>query len=401
MIQILHHNKEIASFFKDRNDYAINYSSNDIVDSIALSLPNSQKLYRWEHHFPPYLESFLPEGYLYEIFKNLLAKEYGEVNDYLIYSLLASNIENRMSFQSNMQTLEYPTFNIEEILENDTADTFNTLLQTFLNKNAIGGVQPKTLVIVKNKESLILKEHIVKTWGEEFPYLAENEYFCLKALEKAGINIPKIELSKNKRFLLVEKFIYREDHSLWGFEEVISLLNKNRDKKYSGSYEQVAKIVYNFSTNKQKSMEQFFKTIVMNFLLKNGDAHLKNFGLLFSDDFREIKFAPAYDVVNTVVYIYKDKPALTLGGKKIWWSKKELLKFAQKQCYISKSQSEHYYDACFKALQSAINDLEEYVIKHEHFSSIGQKMLDIWRLSLKEEDMKEVDNALIRSWKTY
>ncbi len=401
MIKILHKNREVASFFKDSNRYAINYTSDELVDSVALSLPSSQKLYTWQHRFPPFLESFLPEGYLYEVFKNLLAKEYGEVNDYLIYSLLASNIENRVTFQSDASALEYPALSVEDILEDDSTDTFNKLLHTFLNKNAISGVQPKTLAIVKDKESLVLKEHIVKTWGDEFPYLAENEYFCLKAVEMAGVAIPKIHLSKNRHFLLVEKFIYREDHSLWGFEEVISLLDKNRDKKYSGSYEQVAKVVYSFSTNKKSSMEQFFKTVVMNFLLKNGDAHLKNFGLLFSDDFKEIKFAPTYDVVNTVVYIYKDKPALTLNGKKIWWSKKELLKFAQTQCYISKSQSEYYYDECFEALQKAIVNLEKYIEENEHFKNIGTKMLDTWNLSLLEQDMKEVNSDLIRSWKAY
>ena len=399
MINILHKNKTIASFFKDNNRYAITYESSDLTDSISLSLPSSQKLYTYDHNFPPFLESFLPEGYLYEIFKNLLAKEYGEVNDYLIFSLLASNIENRVTFQSDTSSLEYPVLSVEEILEDDSSDTFNKLLHTFLNKNAISGVQPKTLAIVKDKESLVLKEHIVKTWGDEFPYLAENEFFSLKALSLAGIEIPKIHLSKNGRFLLVEKFIYKDDNSLWGFEEIISLMNKNRDQKYSGSYEQVAKVVYNFSTNKRRSMEQFFKTIVMNYLLKNGDAHLKNFGLLYSDDFSEIKFAPAYDVVNTMVYMHKDKPALTLNGKKIWWSKKALLKFSQKHCYISKTQSEKYYDDCFEALNRAIGNLEIYVQENEHFKNIGKKMLDTWKLSLLESDMKELDNELIKSWK--
>ena len=172
-------------------------------------------------------------------------------------------------------------------------------------------------------------------------FRSENEYFCLKAVEKAGVEIPKIQLSKNKRFLLVEKFIYKNDGTLWGFEEILSIMNKNKDKKYSGSYEQIAKIVYGFCTNKRESMHNFFKTVVMNYLLKNGDAHLKNFGLLFSDDFNEIKFSPAYDVVNTLVYIYKDKPALTLSGKKIWWSKKELLKFGQQHCLLSKIGRAH------------------------------------------------------------
>ena len=41
-----------------------------------------------------------------------------------------------------------------------------------------------------------------------------------------------------------------------------------------------------------------------------------------------IYFAPAYDIVTTTAYFYKDKPALTLNGKKLWVGKKELINFA-------------------------------------------------------------------------
>ncbi len=67
-----------------------------------------------------------------------------------------------------------------------------------MHKNAISGVQPKTLAILKDKESLSSKEYIIKTWGgEEYPpQLALNEYFCLKAIEKVGVQIPNLKLSK-------------------------------------------------------------------------------------------------------------------------------------------------------------------------------------------------------------
>jgi len=149
-------------------------------------------------------------------------------------------------------------------LENDTEDTFLKVLQTFLDKNAISGVQPKTLALAKDKKTLVLKEYIVKTWGEEYPYLAQNEYHSMKAVQKAGVTIPHIQLSKNGKFLLVEKFDYQKDRDEYiGFEEVLVLFGKNRDKKYSGSYEQIAKLIYAVTTNKRHSMEQFYKTVVM------------------------------------------------------------------------------------------------------------------------------------------
>lgn len=399
VIKILHKNIQTARFVKDHSSYIIEYNDRLLENSITLSLPNSQRFYKWEYQFPPFLETFLPEGYLYEIFKNLLAKEYGEVNEYLVFSLLASNIENRVLFESSAKSLEFPTLNLDELLLYDDEDTFNNLLKTFLNKNAISGVQPKTIAVVQDKESLQFKEYIVKTWGSEFAYLAENEYFCLKAVKRAGVETASVHLSKNKNFLVVEKFIYKNESELWGFEEILSLQGKTREKKYSGSYEQIAKIIYGFCTNKKESMRAFFKTIVMNYLLRNGDAHLKNFGLLFSDDFSEIKFSPAYDIVTTTAYIFRDKPALTLGGKKIWWAKSALIKFGRKHCMLSKYEAEQYYAECYEALKVSIGELEEYISQNRHFKKIGQRVLDSWRSSLDEVDIKELDSELIRSWK--
>jgi len=90
----------------------------------------------------------------------------------------------------------------------------------------------------------------VKTWGEEFKYLAENEYLTLKTIEFSGLEIPNLYLSKHK------------------------------NKKYSGSYEQVAKLIYKYVNEPTIEMKKLFKLIIMNYLLKNGDAHFKNFGTL-------------------------------------------------------------------------------------------------------------------------
>ena len=401
MIDIFHHQKAVASFIKDNRNFIIDYKNFDIQNSIALSLPNTQKIYLYDYKFPPFLESFLPEGYLYDIFKNLLSKEYGTVDDYLIFSILSSNIQSRIEFKSDLQnSVEFPEFNIDEILSKDTNDTFNNLLQTFLNKNAISGVQPKTIALLKDKEKLDTKEYIIKTWGEEYQDLALNEYFCLKAVEKAGVKTANVKLSQNNKFLIVEKFTLKNDGSFYGFEEILSLLNKNKDSKYDGSYEQIAKIIYSYTTNKKESMIAFYKTVVMNYLLKNGDAHLKNFGLFFDDDFKHIFYSPVYDVVNTVVYIHKDKPALMLDGKKIWHSKDTLIKFGQKSCLLSQSEANKYYKECYEALIWAIDELENYLNEYPDFK-IVKMMLDSWKLSLKEVSIKELDNDIIRTWKNY
>jgi serine/threonine-protein kinase HipA len=207
MIEIFHHQNSIASFLKDNRNFIIDYKDFDVKNSIALSLPNTQKIYLYDYKFPPFLESFLPEGYLYEIFKNLLSKEYGKVDDYLIFSLLSSNIQSRVEFKSDLQnSVDFPSYDVDETIANDTNDTLHNSFRTFLNKNAISGVQPKTIALLKDKEKLDTKEYIIKTWGDEYKDLALNEYFCLKAVQKAGIKTANVQLSLNNKFLIVEKF---------------------------------------------------------------------------------------------------------------------------------------------------------------------------------------------------
>jgi len=377
MVEI-YHKEKIGFLDKDNKTIFLNYQTDNILDSIALSLPTTKKLYTWEYRFPPYFEMFLPEGYLYEIFKNILSKKYGYVDDYLIFELLANNIENRVTFKTTNSYKTFESLELEDIINNDTPDTFNKLLNMFLEKNAISGVQPKTIALIKDKESLNLKEYIIKTWGDEFPYLAENEYICMQILKKANIPTANVTLSKNKRFLIVEKFIYENDEIL-GFEEILSLMDKNKTQKYNGSYEQIAKQIHSFVSNPKEDMKNFFKLIVMNYYLKNGDAHLKNFGLLFKDDFSKIWFAPAYDVVNTVVYIYKDTPALTLNSKKVWWSDDELAKFGKKYCLLNDKEIKNIFDECKTALEYGIKYMQNYILQNPHFETIGNRMIDTFR----------------------
>jgi len=381
-------------FEKDKNQYGFNYLEN--YKPISLIMPYKNSSYIWKYKLHPIFDMNMPEGYLFELFKNFLTKEYGYIDDFLVFSHICSNIQSRLKYENELKKEEFFSFDLDEVLQNDTTDTFFKIVTTFLNKNAISGVQPKSLAILKDKESLVSKEYIIKTWAEEYPQLALNEFFCLKAIEKTGVKIPNIKLSKNNKFLLVERFNYDKTRdSFLGFEEILCLLGKNRDEKYSGSYEQIAKVIYSVSTQKLEDMKSFYKVIIMNYLLKNGDAHLKNFGILYNEDFSQIYFAPAYDVVNTLVYFPKDRPALTMFGKKVWFGKKELIKFGVQNCYLAQNDANDIYETCIKALESSIFEVEMYIKTNKDFQEIGMNMANIWKLSLNKKTYKEISLEII------
>ncbi len=54
---------------------------------------------------------------------------------------------------------------------------------------------------------------------------------------------------------------------------------------------------------------------MVNLLIGNGDAHLKNWSVIYRDGITP-QLAPAYDLVSTIHYVSNDRLALNLGGEK-------------------------------------------------------------------------------------
>jgi len=60
----------------------------------------------------------------------------------------------------------------------------------------------------------------------------------------------------------------------------------------------------------------FFERIVLNFVLGNGDAHLKNYSVSYRDE-ENIRLTPAYDIVcSKLVIPGEDDSAIAINGKK-------------------------------------------------------------------------------------
>ncbi len=369
---------------EETREFIFNYTHDN---PISLTMPYSNKSYTSTYHLHPIFDMHMPEGYLFEMLKNLLTKEYGKLDDYTLFSHLSKTIEGYITYQSDKNRGE--SLDLEEILNDSDTNLFSKLVSLFLSQSAISGVQPKVLAHLYDKATLSSKEYIVKSFGEEYPHLAENEYFCMKALGYAGVHTPKFWLSKSKKLFIVDKFTYKkEQDSFYGFEEFCVLFGYNKDKKYYGSYEQIAKAISKISTQKKSDLEQFFKMTVMNYLLKNGDAHLKNFGILYEAGMQNRFLAPAYDVVCTNIYLPKDKPALTFFGKKVWFSKKNLIIFGQKNCLLTQKEAEESYEVCIEAVKTIREEIVLYAKENEEFQSFSERFIKILDFSVDENSFK-------------
>ena len=132
--------------------------------------------------------------------------------------------------------------------------------------------------------------------------------------------------------LVVDRFDLRPDGTYRGFEDFCVLNARRTTEKYRGSYEtSVMKRFQQFANSPTvlADVEKLFTLIVLNCALRNGDAHLKNFGIVYDDMLGEARLAPVYDLVTTAIYLPKDSLALTLNGTTQWPGNKVLRRLGE------------------------------------------------------------------------
>jgi serine/threonine-protein kinase HipA len=339
----------------EQSEYVFSYQSQNRDDFISLTMPLREKSYV-HAKLHPIFEMHLPEGYLLSIIKKHFAKLV-KTDDFGLLNLMAPSINGRVTYESPRQIRQYD-LSLENLIHPKSEKLFDELVERFALNSPLSGVQPKVLARVENKATLKLEQYIVKSWGEEYKELAINEYFCMQVLKYAKIPTPEFYLSDDDKLFIMKRFDIEDDGKCLGFEDMCVMQARQRDDKYEGSYEQIAKTITTFVSNKNKktSLMNFYKMIILNNILQNGDAHLKNFGLLY-DGVENISLAPAYDVISTTLYIKNDVPALHLLGSKKWWDKKFLIRFGMESCNLTKKEANDNYNLCVSALADVKNEI--------------------------------------------
>jgi serine/threonine-protein kinase HipA len=331
---------------------------------ISLLMPHRIEQYE-SRELHPIFQMNLPEGYVLERLRNRVAKA-TPVDPMLLLALTGRDASiGRVHVhppESLLDALGLPAVEargerLEEILAWDGAgNLFDELAQRYLFRTGISGVQPKLLVpeaLPPGKASFATADLIVKSGGEDYAGLAINEFVCMSALRRAGVPVPEFHLSDNHQLFVMRRFDRTPDGHALGFEEMAVLMGRTAAQKYEGSYEQVARFVELFCAAERRAdaLVQLFDQVALSCILGNGDAHLKNFGVLYSDpSSSDVWLAAAYDVVNTTAYLPEDTLALNLGGSKsLYASRVHILDFA-KRCRI---------DAPRERVQALIGSVEQ------------------------------------------
>jgi len=205
--------------------------------------------------------------------------------------------------------------------------------------------------------------------------LAANEYLCLRAAQLAGIKTSVFDLSHDGQMLERFDTVLSGDGSVerLGFEDIAALAGLRvrdtlSDRKYQGSYQRVAELLKTLQME-QQDLTCFFAQVAFSVMVRNGDAHLKNFGVLYRS-WSDKWVAPMFDVVTTSIYHYtqyaggpelEDRTmALKLfagkGRSKSYPTTEELLVFGSKVCGVSDPQS--FLNRIAAGMAQALRDAE-------------------------------------------
>ena len=371
----------------------------EVTPQRAVSVTMPVRLPSWDTTFglPPIFEMNLPEGVLRERLRLAFAKATGTFDEFDLLAIVGRSQVGRIRFTGENEQLheEVPFQSVDEILvRRRDEDLFRYLLDKFAPFSGISGVQPKILVR-DEQASVVLKQakprlsqsyrgatHIVKLWeSNEYPQLAANEYFCLTVAQRCGLEAPPYRLAEDGMALVIDRFDLRTDGTYRGFEDFCVLNARRTDEKYRGSYEtSIMKRFQEFSNSPQiyEDLEKLFTLIALNCSLRNGDAHLKNFGIVYDDVLGEARLAPVYDLVTTSVYLPEDSMALTLNGTTKWPSGKELRRLGETRMAGTPSKVKQILERIGDAMSHTTPEIRSYIKQQSDFADVGERMLQEW-----------------------
>lgn len=168
---------------------------------------------------------------------------------------------------------------------------------------------------------------IVKLPDQTYPDVPRNEFTMMSLAASAGIAVPPVRLvhrdeldglppdvwtSREQWAYAIRRFDRDAHRDSVHIEDLAQVRDVYPEDKYLGNYETVAALVHR--GHDLDGLREFARRLAFTILIANGDAHLKNWSLIYTDP-RVPGLAPAYDMVSTAYYLgERETLGLKFGG---------------------------------------------------------------------------------------
>ena len=212
------------------------------------------------------------------------------------------NLDFRITPYDPEPSLEPPHFDrLEEVLEAASKieageEISGHLLDLLRQGTSVGGARPKCTV-----------EWQDALWIAKFPARGDTlnipriEHATMTLAGKGGIRIPALRLQSvgETSVLLVRRFDREKHPEGWvrkGFLSSLALLQWDEADRLSWDYGAIASAMRRHTS--LNDIQELFRRMVFNILVRNTDDHPRNHGFLF--DASGVELSPAYDLVPSL-----------------------------------------------------------------------------------------------------
>ncbi len=360
---------------------------------LAVSLLMPVRLESWVHHeLHPVFQVSLPEGALRQTLTRMFSKRFDRFGEIELLSVVGAGLIGRLKAlpEGTAPPGDPPADNFDQLLACSREDLLSRYFGERVRFSGVSGGFPKFLskspIAETSKASLVFDRWIIKIDTDDAPCLSLNEYFGLQVARRAGLAVPDFVLSEDCTHLAIKRFDQNE-RGWRGFEDMCAMLGLSAAEKFSGSVEKVIRTITDHcapANQVRRARDQFFAQYMLCSVIRNGDAHLKNFGLLY-DRPDEVEMAPVYDMLSMAIYAphaqngdADDTMALSFNGTKRWLTAKAVEELADR-CMLSKARKTGIIQASIKAILATARELQRKIGERPaQFAAAGCRMLELW-----------------------
>ena len=281
----------------------------------------------------PVLSNLLPEGALRDWMAHTLKVHVD--NEFPLMAHMGKNLPGALQAEP-ISAGNVPKWAIDH---REQVEAVQVDVEHSQGKFSLAGVQMK-FSSVKNKDGRFnigqdgnSDSWIIKTPSTVHKYVPYNEYTVMRLAEVVGVDIPEIKLVELTQLdnlpdiqlpneihaYAIKRFDRQEGQRVHteDFAQVFQVYSHEKYKKFN--YEQIANAMYQYGSQGLKDVQQMARRLLVNILLANGDAHLKNWSLIYPDSKRPM-LSPAYDIVSTLPYVEGEQEfALNMAKNKNWY----------------------------------------------------------------------------------
>lgn len=318
----------------------VEYGAQRPILSLSLARPNDEETTRAlllddRHKFssvkaPPFFSNLLPEGGLRKSIAQRL--KIHEDREFLLLTALGEDLPGAVILKP-AETPGHLMRSRGAVAGRPSANDLNEL------KFSLGGMQMKFSMLRQGERFTLsgskkLGNYIVKPPSNNFEALPKVEAATMETARTAGIDVPEIQLLAPDRihglpnmagfrqgepFYAIRRFD-RPDDGRIHVEDFAQVFNLRTHHKYGRvNYEMIGRTLLLYAGG-LPDLKEMARRLVFNVLMGNGDAHIKNWSLIYDNPLRP-RLAPAYDLVSTVAYTTHDTSiALNMAGVKLFRS---------------------------------------------------------------------------------